>query len=1393
LTASETAAPMTVEIALRMRNFDELQARIALGEQITRAEMDSRYYPLAADHDAVVQWVKEQGMTVSRIDDNRLAVFAKASVDTVSKALAVSFARVLGTDGGEYTSAISAPSLPTALASTVLGVHGLQPHLKLHPLSLPRATTPNVTINVGGYLPSQIAAAYGASNLTQTGSGQTIAIYALGFPTTSDLNSFWSSGFANVTQTAANVTNVTVGGGPASSPSTPVLEEATLDAEWAGALAPAAKLRIYGANENDPAENDEILQQVFADTATISSLHQLCICIGGNEQEMDADYLLIESQYMANLAASGVSVLVASGDFGAVGGTSKNILQVTTPTSDPDVTGVGGTTINMTGTTVTSETGWSGSGGGVSVVFTKPSWQAGSGVASGSMRLVPDVAAAADPGTGGLFVFQGKSITVGGTSWAAPIWTGFTALMNQGRSTPLGLLNPRIYPLNPQSSNSGAFRDITSGSNGYYTAGAGFDEVTGLGVPVMSALITQSLTPAQALSIADQFGNIFTTTGQAATFFVQPTGAASPTYAWQRLPNGSSTWAAISDGSTYTGSATQMLVVNAVPQSMSADQFRCVITAGSSSVTSTPESVSVNPVGVTTLAGWPGDPGSTNGSGWAARFGFPGSVRTDTLGNLIVADAANNTVRKVTPQGVVTLIAGVSGSSGSTDGPAASALFNGPAGVAPDSSGNIYVADDLSQTIRKISASGTVSTIAGKAGSQGVVDGSGSSARLYDPQNLALDPSSGNLYVADGKANVIRKVTPGGSVTTFAGLPQSGGPAIAGSADGTGSSASFNNPTGVAVDVAGNVYVGDTGNNTVRKITPDGTVTTLAGAAGQAGTIDGTGSGARFNAPSGLAVDAAGNVYVADQGNSTLRMVTPLGVVTTIGGQAGQPEDVDGIGSVTRFNSSGDVAIDASGILYVADSLNATLRRVILGTAAAAPAVYLQPASGTATTGGTLLLTVGASGTAPFTYQWYLNGSAIPGATAAAYSVSNVQQANAGSYTVSVSNAYGSATSAAATITVSTPPGYPQITTSPAGGVLAMGGSLVLTVTASSATGYQWYVDGGLIAGAQSASYTATTVGSYTVAVSNGVGTVTSAAAVVTAGSRLINISTRAQVGTGGNIAIAGIHISGPAGEYKTMLVRGIGPTLGSFGLTGVLAQPIIAVYDTSGNVIVSNTGWGNAPVAGTSTVSATFRQATASDMSAVGAFALSSGSADSGLVVSLTPGNYTVELSGVSSSTGIGLVELYEMSTSDPAILTDISTRALVGTGGNQLFAGFVVTGSVPATVLVRGIGPALGGYGVSGVLAQPTVGVYDSTSTLIASNTGWGNKPVAGSSTVSATYRQATAADMTQVGAFSLTAGSADSALVLTLPPGTYSAIISGTGSTTGVALAEVYQIEP
>lgn len=325
---------------------------------------------------------------------------------------------------------------------------------------------------------------------------------------------------------------------------------------------------------------------------------------------------------------------------------------------------------------------------------------------------------------------------------------------------------------------------------------------------------------------------------------------------------------------------------------------------------------------VSTLAGTPGVPPSgVDGQGPAARFYAPTGLVIDSSGNLFVADTYMSTIRKVTPSGVVTTLAGQAGVSGSLDGLGTAAQFNQPCGLALDGIGNLFVADCAAQIIRKIDSTGRVSTIAGTPGVMGLADGIGSSAQFFAPYGLAMD-GNGNLFVADSQYGLIRKITSSGLVSTIAGAP--GG----GSSDGTGTSARFNLPSLIAMDKSGDLVIADSFNHDIRKMNVAGMVSTVAGNPPVTGSNDGTTDLARFNKTNGIGMDGSGSIYVADYRNHTIRKISPNGMVSTLAGSPGVPGSADGLGPVARFNNPFGIAVASNGTVYVADTGNHIIRSV---------------------------------------------------------------------------------------------------------------------------------------------------------------------------------------------------------------------------------------------------------------------------------------------------------------------------------------------------------------------------------------------------------------------------------------------------------------------------------
>jgi sugar lactone lactonase YvrE len=311
---------------------------------------------------------------------------------------------------------------------------------------------------------------------------------------------------------------------------------------------------------------------------------------------------------------------------------------------------------------------------------------------------------------------------------------------------------------------------------------------------------------------------------------------------------------------------------------------------------------------VSTLAGSIA-PGFANGTGTAAIFNSPMGMITDAAGNIYVSDSYNSAIRKITPAGVVTTVAGI-GQLGYLDGPAASAEFYSPSGLAIDASGNIFVADRGNNMIRKITPAGVVSTFAG-SGNAGYTDGTGTAATFNTPSGVAFD-AAGNLYVADYGNNLIRKITSDGIVTTVAGSR------AVGYANGQGIAANFNKPSSIALDAAGNIYVTEPYNNAIRKISPDYMVTTFAGGPAAATLV---------GSPIAISIDATGNMFIADFSGRILK-ISAGKILTVLAGKSGTTGSTDGDGGSALFNNPQGITYGASGNIYVADFGNNLIRKV---------------------------------------------------------------------------------------------------------------------------------------------------------------------------------------------------------------------------------------------------------------------------------------------------------------------------------------------------------------------------------------------------------------------------------------------------------------------------------
>jgi sugar lactone lactonase YvrE len=816
---------------------------------------------------------------------------------------------------------------------------------------------------------------------------------------------------------------------------------------------------------------------------------------------------------------------------------------------------------------------------------------------------------------------------------------------------------------------------------------------------------------------------------------------------------------------------------------------------------------------VTTLAGGgdgtggPSNTGSVDGFGRDARFNFPRGIAVSSTGTVYVGDSGNATIRAITPQGLVTTLSGAVGDRRSIDGPVATARFVAPGRMTADNKGNVYVLD--SYAVRKITPDGNVITVAGKAGEPAFADGPASEARFSSFAGIVA-AADGTLFVLD--YGLLRMISPAGLVTSVAG----GYPAqffLDGVAfDGKGNQSRFRNlqgisidksgtlfvvddkvrritpdftvttlpaatlfttdyfkpddtgeippiggPKDVAIDSHGNIYFADFGRACIRKLTPDGIITTLqaldlrrdgrtvpvaispttlavhpdgdiyfaetsvigrmtpdrvvrvyAGDRLFVGTSDGVGPEARFNTPRRMAFDRQNNLFVADTANATIRKIAPGAVVTTVAGSPGNPGTTDGSGAQARFAWPQGLTTDSAGNVYVADAFyianSQTIRKIT-------PDGVVSTLAGLAGLDGTA---DGVGSAARFHYP----------TAVAADARGNVYVADAMNRRLRKVTAAGVVTTLAGS------------DTAPFGGIDGIGAGVtfdtIMPGIALDGAGNLFVLDSDRLRVAS------------------------------TLKARSLNVSTRLQVLDGENVLIGGFIIAGSS--TKKVVIRALGPSLSANSIAGALSDPILELYDSTGSLIASNDSW------------KIDSRTLGSQQALIEATTIPPrDEREAAIVATLAPQQpYTALVRGSHGEKGIAVIEVYDLTSSTTATLANISTRGFVEPGEKVMIGGFILGGNAgKGEVLVRALGPSLANSGIANPLPNPTLTLFDGNGQVIAYNDNWmsGN-----ANAIQSTGLQPP--------------NELESAISMMLPAGPYTAVVGGYEQS-GVALVEVYNL--
>jgi kumamolisin len=1262
LTSGELDAITEFKLPLAFRNFDELRTRVARGEHISHAEMLARYYPSQQSYANVEGWARGQGFEVGPPSSIPLVVRARGRVGVIGRVLNSRFERVVGEDGVEYSSAVTAPELPANIGPLVNAVVGLQPHLTTRRSQ----AQPLLTSNGYFFTPEMVREYYHATGYD--GAGQVIAIIGSA-PDLSDLVGFWTK--CGIPQTLANVTIVNRGWMPQSwNGDFGGQSEWTGDIEWASGMAPAAKIRVY-----DTVDPYNYVPALLADMQIVPGLRQASLSEGLAEAQRTPDGTRAESQLYAALAAEGMTFFVSSGDGGSnndphmsVGGaySSSYPLSADYPASDPCVVAVGGTkiTVNRTTWAITGEVSYgdydqngklfersSASGGGISTLFARPTWQAGTGVPTTAMRCVPDVA-----GVWGGDVFyayefyKGNDYFFGGTSLTSPMWAGLCALLNQARSAAgkpaLGLLGPRIYPL----IGTDCFNDITAGTNGAYTAGQGYDLCTGVGTPNIAklavALVNQQEPAAVSFPVVTQQPQTqVVALGSNVTLSIGAQSSETVSYQWIMLDASKlhfaiindSEWATLSDDMTFSGTKTSSLTIANAPAALDGAMFACRVVNSYGVAITLPAILGVSST-TTAIA-----PRVVNAVGAHVHPGESAVLSVDVVGTAPISYQWSDLNGKAIP--------------GATN---ASLAFPSPR---PEDSGGYWVkianaggSTQYGCALYVLSSPTIISpaTIAATVGES-------LSYQLYAANNLAgTSPSHSDYSTSYSVVGLPSGLTVNSALGVIAGVPSDSG--------------TFHLTITVANDLGS-----DTVDATlvVNRPGPPKIVSSPGNVSMGLPGVPPT--EARFEVAA-----TGGNLhYQWLRDGVAIHDGSYIGTNTPVLRVEGRPSLVGGYSAVVS-NDQGSATSDA-----------ATL------TVGNAPAILIQPPhQQTVVAGSSVWLNVDAEGNGldiadGVTYQWRLDGTTLPGATKASLNLGRTGTDQAGNYTVDVKYGGKTMTSAVSRVDVRSNSRLINISTRAWVGAgdnalfagFAISGSapkkVLLRAAGPALAGFS--IDGfvadprievhdaqnnilytnddwaaapakadaieqaaaaagafGLTRGSKDAALLVTLVpGTYSAVVTGTNGTSGIAIAEVYDAepadhrSVLANVSSRSFVQGGDKTMIAGFVIDGT--QPRTVLVRAAGPAISLFGVPSILPNPSFEIrpINQPDVVVATNDDW-SADAAAAMAVQIANRSTNAFDWP--------SGSKDAAMVLTLDPGGYSIIVHDTTGSFGNALVEVYDL-----------------------------------------------------------------------------------------------------------------------------------------------------